>query len=500
MFLAMALCLAAWCLMASCQRQAGGEQGSGSSAGGKGEVTLTVVNRVNTEVSTENNPMLKYIREKYGFNIQLEAPPINNYNDRLQIIMASGDHPDIVYTWGWDANFLRWAESGMLNPVDDLVKPYPHIMSNVVQANLLPVAQAGPQNLAYGIPRASSLGRRGYMYNTKWLAKLGMNPPTTIDEFYELGKAVATQDPDGNGQNDTFLLSPDANVWDSASLIVWAFLPPSNGAPDFDGVYKIREKMNGYYPFLEFMRKLYAEKIMDQEFFINKTYGGREKAFQGRVALLHTQLGVCEENHGKGLGMDLEFALPLKNTAGKRVNYLGAAQWGGWLLPVSSKKTQDALRFIDWGNSPEGFEILNWGVPGLTYTSYDLKNRTVVQTDEQQKLWNTVTSTYMTVANALEGIQAALDRDPQVALSINQQLTGYLAAVEEIPLPVYRLPEQEEFNQKNPDLITQKDQMETKYVVGEIRLEELKAFINNEWLPKYAPVEAAYLKLMAARK
>jgi putative aldouronate transport system substrate-binding protein len=478
--------------------------GGGQTSSNAKEVTLTMINRVNSEVVIDNNPLIKYIREKFGFNIELEAPPINNYADRLQIVMASGDLPDLIYAQGFNQNYKKWAEDGLILPVNDLVKNYPNIMHNITPETL-ENAVVPSTGLAYAIPRTNKLNRNGYIVNIKWLSKFGLKPPTTIDEFYEFGKKVATGDPDGNGQNDTYLLSPVNGVLDSTALfIMGAFLPTSEfGAPDFDGVYKIRQKMNGYYPYLEFMRKLYAEKIIDPEYFVNKVYDDKEKVLQGRVAMYtgHDS-NVPIENliNNNGAFDTFDFFPPIRAADGKSRNYLVPAVWGGWLLPVSSKKTQDALRFLDWGNSPEGFEILNMGIPGQTYNSYDLKTRKLDQTDAQRSLWTTVTSSYMTVSYAYEGQMAAVSNQANIADHYQRSLNNYLSAVEEISFPPVLLPELDTFNMNNPDLITRKGELENKYVIGDISLDELKAFINNEWLPKAAAYEAAYLKLMAARK
>jgi ABC-type glycerol-3-phosphate transport system substrate-binding protein len=476
---------------------------SAQQGGSKGLTTLTMINRVNSEVSLDNNPLLAYIKEKYGFDIQLEAPPINNYNERLQIIMASGDLPDLVYIWSLNQNYVQWAEQGLLKPVNDLVKNYPNLTRNITTEQIQNAAIAST-GLSYGVPRTNKVNRWGFMTNVRWLKKLGAEAPTTIDEFYEYGKKVAAGDPDGNGKNDTYLLSPDGNPFDGAGLITHAFMPDSAfGAPDFDGVYKIREKMNGYYPFLEFMRKLYAEKILDPEYFVNKTYAGRDKVYQSRVAMVHTHDSVIPQDrtaNNNGAFDFLQFFPPIKGTDGKRRNYVAPPVWGVWGLPASSKKTEDALRFLDWGNSPEGFEALNCGVPGLTYTSYDLKNRSIVQTPEQAKLAGTVTSSYMTVSFAYEGVFPFCSSDPAINDYYNKSLANYTSQVTDIPLPPVKLPEWDAFQANNPDLITRKSELENKYVIGEISQTELRAFIDNEWLPKTAQYEAAYLKLMAARK
>lgn len=116
------------------------------------------------------------------------------------------------------------------------------------------------------MPRPTGSASWGVISNDEWLEKLGVDMPTTPEEAYEYGKLVATQDPDGNGKNDTFLYSP-YGLWADCWMI-FPFLPFSlqhaaSYLPDRDGEYKDqRKKWHGYMPYLDFMRKMYAEGIM----------------------------------------------------------------------------------------------------------------------------------------------------------------------------------------------------------------------------------------------
>jgi len=480
----------------------GAEQAPATTASGKTVVTLTMVNRLPAEMALDNNPMLALIREQSGFDLQIEAPPINNYNDRINIIMASGDLPDIVYLWSGGANYEKWAADGLLKPVDDYIPNYPNMRREVTQG-MIDLWKVPTLGKTYGVPRPNYANRIGMIVNLQYLEKAGMkSAPSTIDEFYEFGKFVATKDPDGNGQNDTYLYSP-TSLWADAGVIADAFLPtPVFGVPDFDGVYKLREKMAGYYPYLEYMRKLYAEKILDPEFFVNKTYDDITKGQQGRVALWKQYDGTLAENDVTNNGGKFDkwgFYPPVKNAAGKAFNYVPPSVWGVWALPASSKKTEDALRYLEWGFSPEGFETLIFGVKGQTYNSYDLKTRLLDITDAQAKLKQTVTSTYMCVSMLYEGAVANRSPKADYVKKYNDDLARYLATTTEVHYLPVNLTEYTQFQQANPDLVTKKSQMETDYVVGSIDRATLEAFINNEWLPKAAVYEAAYLKLMASR-
>ena len=53
--------------------------------------------------------MLAAVAEKTGVTLEIEAPPISNYTDRLQLVMASGDLPDIIYT-EFDQNYEKMGQ------------------------------------------------------------------------------------------------------------------------------------------------------------------------------------------------------------------------------------------------------------------------------------------------------------------------------------------------------------------------------------------------------
>jgi putative aldouronate transport system substrate-binding protein len=60
-------------------------------------VSIKMFNRVNAGIVLENNPVIAEVEKLANVKLSIEAPPINNYVDKLQVLMASGDLPDLVY-------------------------------------------------------------------------------------------------------------------------------------------------------------------------------------------------------------------------------------------------------------------------------------------------------------------------------------------------------------------------------------------------------------------
>jgi putative aldouronate transport system substrate-binding protein len=106
--------------------------GSNSTPPSDKTTKISILNRVNPEVNIDNNPIIAEVGKRLNMEITFDAPPINNYNDKLQIVMASGDLPDIIYNWGGgDANYDKWASNGLLATIDDKIKNYPNLMENI---------------------------------------------------------------------------------------------------------------------------------------------------------------------------------------------------------------------------------------------------------------------------------------------------------------------------------------------------------------------------------
>lgn len=472
-------------------------------------ITISVLNRVNAEIVFDGNPMLEAVAEKTGVTLEIEAPPISNFTDRLQLVMASGDLPDIIYTWEFDQNYEKWAKDGLILPLDEYIEDYPNLMANISKDQWEKARVGGSEGSIYGVPRTHVEPTWGVISNDEWLEKLGVSMPTTPEEAYEYGKLVATQDPDGNGKNDTFLYSP-YGLWADCWMI-FPFLPFSlqhaaSYLPDRDGEYKIKEKMDGYMPYLDFMRKMYTEGIIDPEFFTNKYYDDRTKFKQNRVALLHGGATNIAEFAVQDVPNAAEIysfhpALIGENDEKPR-NEAAAATWGGWMInaDVDPEKLPRILSFLDWANSEEGFVTIAAGVQGIDYESYDLSKRELVVGADHQQARTADVSGYMNFANAYQGQPLSLANTPELNDFTLKSINDFKAAVEQINIPVVKCPEIDNWASENPDIATQKEEIEIKYVVGEIDKAALEAFLNDVYFPSVADAEKAYIETMNAYK
>lgn len=488
-FLCIVLVLA---VFAGCGSKKESKEGSASN---NEPVKIRLMNRINTDVKVENNPYFKEVEKLANVKLEIEAPPINNYNDRLQIVMASGDLPDLVYIWSLDKNYEQWASEGLLIPLDDKINKYPNLMANITK-DMWETTRTTSTKKIHGVPKPNKVNRWGYIANQEWLDKLGLKAPSTADELYLVGKEIAAKDPDGNGKADTFAISP-FGLWNDFWITSAFGLNNIKGAKDIDGQYKVKEKFQGYYPYLTFMRKLYSEKVIDPEFFMNKVYNDREKFLQKRVAFYNAHdSNLVNELETPGIPNSMSFNPLLANQNGEAINGVTPAVWGAWAITNAAKDVDGILKFLDWGNSQEGFIFMNTGIKGTHYDEYNFEKRSLKASAEQVAKAKSDFSSYTSIAYAYKGLVAAIGNTPEKAERYNKDLENYLKKTKEINIPSVKAPKLDLFGADNPDLVKKKDEMETKYVTGEISLDALKAFIDNEYLPRIADAEKEYIEIM----
>ncbi|WP_454190481.1 extracellular solute-binding protein [Paenibacillus sp. Marseille-Q7038] len=132
--------------------------------------------------------------------------PDTNYNDKMNVTLASGDLPDVLKVSA--VQFEQLHEAGML---EDLTEIYDKYASDLVKefmsaedgAGLKPVTKDGKIYAMVSFP--GSLDSSDMIWiRQDWLKKVGLEAPISMQELIKIAEAFTFEDPDGNGKNDTF--------------------------------------------------------------------------------------------------------------------------------------------------------------------------------------------------------------------------------------------------------------------------------------------------------
>ena len=341
-------------LLSACTSK--GEQGAsgGDKASASGDTAMTISwfdGTWSTPVPELNNEANKKINEKFNIKLNAQFIPFDLYTDKLTVKMASGDIPDVIGTEGADANYVKWARQGAFLPLNDYVDQY-ETFKAIPESVWDAVSVDGK---IYGIPIyfPASGGKKPFI-RKDWLDKLGLDMPTNFEELKEVAVAFATQDPDGNGKDDTVGLGlAKGIVYDPAFGAYWSStwyhknsegqLIPGQISPG------AKEKVTA-------IHELYQAGAMDKDW-TTKPYNDVFKDFNaGKVGIWYEQVG---NNKGAQPG-NLDIPTLKKNAPGAEIvsmpaftapdgsqGYVaGSGYYRIWMLSSALKKDEEKVKKI----------------------------------------------------------------------------------------------------------------------------------------------------------
>ncbi|MCM0647577.1 extracellular solute-binding protein [Clostridium swellfunianum] len=340
-------------MLAGCQSK--GTEGKGTSA------EKPVLRQVGFQRNFDpnNDPVAKMLEEKTGYKVKYEALPIENPNDKLNLLMANKEEIDIVKLSG--SQYSKLANEGALEPLDDLLKKHGQTLLKVNSQESLETAKVNGK--IYGIPEkaARPFTSSAIAVRQDILDELGMKVPTTTDEFYTLLKTI-------KDKKNIIPLTGFESVIHEISGAFGVVTPWEVK----DGKITHRLEEPGMKEYITFMNKLYNEGLIDKEWPVNNSAKVQEKFTSGKAAMMTYGWGVAPAvttalNKNFPNSKITMFA-GLKGKDGKQGTWVQATGVGWYIaIPKASKHKEDAMKYMDLKVQPELFKNLAIGEENVTY-------------------------------------------------------------------------------------------------------------------------------------
>ena len=214
---------------------------------------------------TDDNLVLNEVRTRTGVNLVVNYISSGDYDVKLNTLIAADTLPDIFSVGGQTALDLR--NAGKLLDMHPYLEEFgPHILASYEEGELESLL-INEGDAVYGLNDRSGLVINTFLIRKDWLEKVGLDNPTSVDELYEVMRAFTFEDPDGNGEDDTYgyvaaIKAP--NTWEH---VFSAFGIPFNVLNELeDGTVTTYMKNPRYLECIEFLRTLYSEGILDPDF------------------------------------------------------------------------------------------------------------------------------------------------------------------------------------------------------------------------------------------
>jgi putative aldouronate transport system substrate-binding protein len=342
-------------------------------SGGSDPITLQVF--IDTEgtdaAAITDSRLTKYMEER--FNIKLDVVS-GTTAETLTLMLASGDYPKLIYrAWYSMLEVVKYGELGVFVPLEDYIAEYaPNVTKAFEENPALKAAVYAPDGHIYMMPFWEECFHctqsMKFWINTEWLKAVGMDMPTTTEEFEKVLIAFRDQDPNGNGKKDEIPLTGFPGGWNAEP---WNFLMNAfiyNTGTGTDYVYINGDKV-AFAPTqpewkegLKYINSLYDQGLIDPQAFTQT-----DEQFKNLCLSEEELVGVYAAGH-LGMGVDpwvnlerankYEPVLPLKGPAGVQVNpYFPNTGMSGSYAITNKASKEEAIAFIkllDWHYSQEG--------------------------------------------------------------------------------------------------------------------------------------------------
>ncbi|MDR0325475.1 MAG: extracellular solute-binding protein [Oscillospiraceae bacterium] len=372
---------------------------NGPTAGNPVELTICMYGIQLDSYVAEDDLIRLAIEQATNTRITFETYPIESYNREIAASVSSDGGADLIQNWGGKEETGTWAGSGWLVDLYGLVKAdpgrYPIVASMMDDPiyRLYNEMYTGDTEKAYGF--YTLFGSTMYnnyigdlVYNTKILREAGFDePPTTIDEFMDYGRAAAAK-----GYIAWYPRNWNLQNFQNMNYSVLAPLDTAIEYPDGAAWTGMRQNADGSWfcattsgaskKGIKILRQMVDEGILPKEIGdmpdFGETIGLWANDMIGCISYYCTNpyqyqwaLGEYRATH-PGAGFEDVTLGPLLKTSGGDIgkqNYLPFYIAANWVVPqTSADKAQAVLDLIEFIGSPEGQDLIFKGIEGVHYT------------------------------------------------------------------------------------------------------------------------------------
>ncbi|ANY69029.1 ABC transporter substrate-binding protein [Paenibacillus sp. BIHB 4019] len=334
-------------------------------------------------IELQTNDFTRYLEQKFNVHFNWEVISPDGAREKRQISLAGGDYPDAYFLTAYidqfsQSDLLKYGKQGIILPLNELIAKYaPHVLAAMAEHSELKALSTAPDGNIYGLPAYSECFHCSYpnkmWVNVQWLAKLGMDVPTTTEAFKEMLEAFKSSDPNGNGLADEVPLS--GSTEDFGVRIIPYLMNGFIYDDDrhylmlTDGKVETAADKPRWKDGLAYIRSLYKEGLIDPGAFIQNAEALKRIGDNEGVSMLGVAAGMHPAIFA---GESMNDYVPIPPLAGPYASY--ATYQGGGMQPgakfvITNRASKEAQRklieIINYMYTPEGQTTSQNGLEGI---------------------------------------------------------------------------------------------------------------------------------------
>ena len=248
-------------------------------------------------MSFEDNSYTRLLKENLNIQVVYDwTASTSDYDEKMSLCIGSNTIPEIMNVNA--TQYRALLKYDMIQPLDkyfddyasDALKSYVKSGGEELQKC---ITNEDGELMAIPAPAITAGGINEMWIRQDWLDKLGLEAPRTWDEMVKVAEAFVTQDPDGNGEDDTIgILGPGNSnhindIGDNQFGLDPLFCSfqsyPQYWLQDEDGTVKYGSIQPETKTALEKIQKLYKDKLIDPEMLVRNDC--KEPLLAGKVGI-----------------------------------------------------------------------------------------------------------------------------------------------------------------------------------------------------------------------
>ena len=317
------------------------------------------------------------LQEKFNVKFEFELIPEDDYDEKLQTVLAGGDVPDVFFAK--TSIMAQYYDLGVVLQLDDLLTQYaPNLLAQWESHGLNRNVKSDDGHYYYitYIDESSSLECCGWM-NADMMRECGIEAvPTTYAELEEDLRIF--QDHYGK---DSGYIPMACGPWYTVEKPLFLGFHTFNDWVYFDdedgyvyGPYYYADNMKAA---LSYMHELYTEGLLDSEYLTRDADSINALCAEGKIGYMVTWADhAAAIAKGGSYGCDYVPVPALEATNGA-VRCVGNKNATGTPMFISATASEEVvqrwLEIVNYIYSDEGIMLMDWGIEGDTYEMVDGK-------------------------------------------------------------------------------------------------------------------------------
>ncbi|GHV26423.1 sugar ABC transporter permease [Clostridia bacterium] len=310
-------------------------------------------------------------------NVDIEFVSSSGGKEQLSILIAANDAPDIIEEWwgNFPGGITKALSDEVILPLNDLLTEgklpaFAALLENDPEIDQLCKTDDG---IYYMLPLVRGTGTytafNGIAIRQDWLDELGLDMPTTIDDWTN----VLTQFKEQKGATSAI-----TGFWKNFEGMVWVYETMENFYVRDNQTVEYGFGSENYLEYLTKMNEWMNAGLLDPDLFTQTDDEMNAKISTGKIGAAYTLIGSgfgrFESLKANVPGMNFVAAPnPIKdaNSTFKTINSQYRVSNISASISSNCKDIDAACRVLDYPFTQAGIKLANYGIEGVSYTVVD---------------------------------------------------------------------------------------------------------------------------------